>query len=437
MEYLSTDKILVIDLAASDVEEQELDESLVSEKIGGAGITKYLYEKYENDDPIVIGTGLLTGTTFPASATGIITGKSPITGKLCHCPITYKVGIEIKFSGFDYIVVKGVSASPVYLWIHDGVADITDAGDIWGKDVWETTDFLRELVGDDLLQTMMIGKAGENKSDYAQVCFNHWNSPDRFGLGKIFGEKNLKGLAFRGMGLIEVAEAEDFVQKSLEILKDIKKNDFLGKKGIAELSSAMGEEDLTDWLAPIVHRHSADYFTPYATNTALFLDEDPKIIEETKVKEPGVLVSDINALISCKKLGLSAEDAGRFLKACAKYGIDPLAVITLSGKTTLNDLQGAFDGLSGSIELQGKGTFSPWAPIGPIFNDFGLSDDGDERAAWWERRQAVAHIFGIQPLFAIMCPEITEENLLELASLGTELDIDADILDTVIAYICD
>ena len=86
MEYLSTDKILVIDLAASDVEEQELDESLVSEKIGGAGITKYLYEKYENDDPIVIGTGLLTGTTFPASATGIITGKSPITGKLCHCP---------------------------------------------------------------------------------------------------------------------------------------------------------------------------------------------------------------------------------------------------------------------------------------------------------------------------------------------------------------
>ena len=223
----------------------------------------------------------------------------------------------------------------------------------------------------------------------------------------------------------------------LEILKDIKKNDFLSKKGIAELSSAMGEEDLTEWLAPIVHRHSADYFTPYATNTALFLDEDPKIIEETKVKEPGVLVSDINALISCKKLGLSAEMQGVFSRHVQNIGIDPLAVITLSGKTTLNDLQGAFDGLSGSIELQGKGTFSPWAPIGPIFNDFGLSDDGDERAAWWERRQAVAHIFGIQPLFAIMCPEITEENLLELASLGTELDLDEDILENIIAYICD
>ena len=65
---------------------------------------------------------------------------------------------------------KGYLPHPFYLWIHDGVADITDAGDIWGKDVWETTDFLRELVGDDLLQTMMIGKAGENKSDYAQFA---------------------------------------------------------------------------------------------------------------------------------------------------------------------------------------------------------------------------------------------------------------------------
>lgn len=436
MEYLSTDKILVIDLATSDVEEEELDESLVSEKIGGAGITKYLYEKYESEDPVVIGTGLLSGTTYPASALGLITAKSPVTGKLCHCPVTYKVGIEIKFSGFDYIVVKGVSDSPVYLWIHDGVADVTDAGDIWGKDVWESTDFLRELVGDDLLQTIMIGKAGENKSDYAQVCYNHWNSPDRFGLGKVFGNKNLKGFAFRGMGLIEVAEAEDFVARTLEILKEIKENDFLGKKGIAELSTAIGEEDLTAWLAPIVHRHSADYFTPYATNTALFLDEDPKIVEETKVKEPGVLVSDIQALISCKKLGLSAEDAGRLLKACAKYGIDPLAVTTLSGKNTLAELEASFDALSGNIELQGRGTFSPWAPVQPIFNSFDLSD-AEEMASWWERRQAVAHIFGIQPLFAIMCPEITEENLLELASLGTELELDADVLDNVISYICE
>ncbi|WP_022666192.1 aldehyde ferredoxin oxidoreductase N-terminal domain-containing protein [Desulfospira joergensenii] len=435
MEYLSTENILIIDLAAGEVEEEELEDSLVEEKIGGIGITNYLYEKYKDDDPIVLGTGLLTGTTYPASASGQITAKSPVTGKVSHCPVIYKVGLEIKYSGFDYIVVKGQSKTPVYLWIHDGVADITDAGELWGKDVWEATDDLRTLVGDDLLQTMLIGPAGEKQSDFAQVCCNHWNSPDRFGFGKLFGSKNLKGFAFRGMGMIEVAEPEDYVERSLEILKEAKENDFMNKKGIAPILASLGEKDVSDWIAPVTHRHSADYFTPYATITALFLDEDPGMVEESKQDEPGVLVSDIFALSSLKKLGLSAQDAGKVLKACAKYGIDPFAVATLSGKSTLDELIGSFDSLSGTIDMVGKGIFTPWCPARPIFNDFDLSGD-DEILAWWERRQAVAMIFGIQPMFALMCPELTEENMLELASLGTELDLDQDLLDEVVKGIC-
>ncbi len=430
MEYLSTDKILVIDLNTAQVEEDELSESLVEEKIGGIGITKYLYEKYQDDDPIVIGTGLLTGTTYPASAAGQITAKSPVTGKLCHCPVIYKVGLEIKYSGFDYIVVKGKSQSPVYLWIHDGVADISDAADIWGKDVWETTDSLRTFVGDDLLQTMMIGPAGEKGSDYAQVCYNHWNSPDRFGFGKLFGAKNLKGLAFRGMGMIEVAEPEDFVERSFEILKEIKENSFLEKKGVAPILTALGEEGVEEWLSPVTHRNSADYFTPYASNTALFLDEDPGLLEESKQEEPGVLISDIYALLNFKKLGLTAVDAGRALKACAKYGIDPFAVALLCGKESLADIEGSLDSISGNIEIAGQGIFSPWCPVGPIFNDFGLGYE--QMPAWWERRQAVSMIFGIQPMFSLMSPELTEENMLELSSMGTELDLTQEILDAVI-----
>ncbi len=430
MEYLSTDKILIIDLNTAQVEEDELSDSLVEEKIGGIGITKYLYEKYQDDDPIIIGTGILTGTTYPASAAGQITAKSPVTGKLCHCPVIYKVGLEIKYSGFDYIVVKGESQSPVYLWIHDGVADISDASDLWGKNVWETTDTLRTFVGDDLLQTMMIGGAGENGSDYAQVCFNHWNSPDRFGFGKLFGTKKLKGLAFRGMGMIEVAEPEDFVERSLEILKEIKENSFLEKKGVAPMLTALGEEGVEEWIDPVTHRHSADYFTPYASNTAIFLDEDPKLLEESKQEEPGVLVSDIYALLSFKRLGLSASDTGRALKACAKYGIDPLAVAQLSGKTSLADIEGSFDSISGKLTLPGKAIFTPWCPVGPIFNDLGLGSEQIE--TWWERRQAVSMIFGIQPIFSLMSPELTEENMLEMASMGTELDLTQEILDSVI-----
>lgn len=431
MEYLSTDKILVIDLNTQEVEEQELDESLVEEKISGIGVTTYLYDKYKEDDPIVIGTGLLTGTTYPASASSQITAKSPVTGKICHCPVIYKLGVEIKYSGFDYIVVKGSSQSPVYLWIHDGVADISDASDIWGKDVWESTDDLRKFIGDDLLQTMMIGPAGENKSDYAQVCYNYWTSPDRFGFGKLFGSRNLKGFAFRGMGLIEVAEPEDYVERTLEILKEIKENSFLEKKGVANILEALGEDQVSDWIDPVTHMHSADYFTPYATNTALFLDEDPGLLEESKKEEPGVLVSDIYALLRFKNSGLSVVDAGRALKACAKYGIDPFAVAELGGKTTLEEIEKSFDTISGNIAIPGRGLFTPWCPTSPVFNDFDLSGE-DEITAWWERRQAVSMIFGIQPLFSLMCPEITEENMLELASLGTDLELTQETLDAVI-----
>jgi aldehyde:ferredoxin oxidoreductase len=281
----------------------------------------------------------------------------------------------------------------------------------------------------------MIGPAGENGSDYAQVCYNHWNSPDRFGFGKLFGTKKLKGLAFRGMGMIEVAEPEDFVERSLEILKEIKENTFLEKKGIAPILTALGEEGVEDWLAPVIHRNTADYFTPYATNTALFLEEDPELLEESKIAEPGVLVSDIFALLSLKKLGLSAIDAGHVLKACAKYGIDPFAVAELSGKTTVEELIQSVESLSGRIATSGSGIFTSWCPTGPVFNSFNLSTD-DDINTWWERRQAVAMIFGIQPMFALMCPELTEENMLELASLGTELELTQETLDTVIDDIC-
>ncbi len=434
MDYLSTDKILVVDLAGGEIEEEELSEDLVAERIGGAGITTHLYNQYADADPIVVGVGLLTGTLYPASAASLLTAKSPVTGKLCHCPVTLKVGIEIKYAGFDYIVIKGRSEKPVYLWIHDGVADISDAADVWGKDVWETTDAWRKLVGDDLLQTMVIGPAGEKGSAAAQVCYNYWSSPDRFGIGKLFGERNLKGLAFRGMGLLEAAEPEDFVDEAFEILAGIKGGDFMGKKGLGPVCAALGEGDAEEWLAPVVHRHSADYFTPYATNTFAFIDEDPAAVKETASAEPGVLISDIPALLAFKKLGLSAVDTARVMRACARQGVDPMAAAAWgakAGKSSADDLMAAVPDIAEPAGMEGNGIFSPWCPRKPIFGGFDAADTD----AWWERRQAVAAIFGIQPVFAVMSPRLTEESMISLSNTGGDLELDQEALDGLVAEI--
>jgi aldehyde:ferredoxin oxidoreductase len=426
MEYLSTNKIAIVDLATSKITDQELDEDLVKEKIGGAGITTALYEQYQNEDPIVLGTGLLTGTLAPASALGMITAKSPLTGKVCHAPFTLYAGLELKYSGFDYVVIKGKSPKPVYLWMHDGVSDMSDAKDVWGKDVWASTDAIRELMGDELIQVLTIGKAGESESDFAQVCINYWASGDRWGFGKLFGQKKLKLVALRGMSLLELSNAEGFVQQCKELLSALKAGAFAEKRGITEIPVAPGEEDIRKWLAPLVHRHQSCFNTPFPTNTFVFLDEDPGLLKESEKKEPGFLITDLYGLLGFKKLGLSASEACALLRECAKYGIDAVAVAELSqkaGKKKPDEIKKSFSGLKGTLENIGKGTFSPWCPnLGLLAND-------------WERRQAVAYIFGIHPIFALMSPELSEEKLIELANLGTGLGFTSEILDKVIADI--
>lgn len=426
MEYLSTNKIAIVDLANSKVSDQELDEDLVKEKMGGAGITTALYEQYQNEEPIVLGTGLLTGTLAPASALGMITAKSPLTGKVCHAPFTLYAGLELKYSGFDYVVIKGKSPKPVYLWMHDGVADISDAKDVWGKDVWTSTDTIREVMGDQLIQVLTIGKAGESESDFAQVYINYWASGDWWGFGKLFGQKKLKGVALRGMSLLEVSDAEGFVRQCKGLLSALKAGAFAGKKGIAELSVAIGEEDIQKWLVPLVHRHESCFNTPFPTNTFVFLDEDPGLLKESEKNEPGFLVTDIYGLLGFKKLGLSAADACALLRECARYGIDAVAVAELSqkaGKKKPDEIKKSFSGLKGSLENIGKGTFSPWCP------NFGLT------AGEWERRQAVAYIFGIHPIFAMMAPELSEGKLIELANIGTGLGFTSETLNKVISDI--
>jgi Aldehyde ferredoxin oxidoreductase, N-terminal domain len=435
MEYLAANKIAIVDLGKAEVIEEELKNSLVQEKIGGAGITTQLYRRFEKEDPIVIGSGLLTGTLVPGAALGIVTAKSPLTGKIGHAPLTLYMGMEFKFSGFDYLVIKGASAKPVYLWLHDGILDIQPAEELWGRDTWTATDSIRQTLGDDLIQVLAIGPAGEAGSSLGQLINNYWGSGDRWGFGGLFGVKKLKGIAVRGMGLLEIADPEPFIEACRDLLTEVKQGPWAGKKGIAEMAADLGEGLTAEWLAPVIHRHKSCFNTPYATNTFLFLDEDPQRLEETEKGEPGFLLTDLYGVIGFQKMGLSALDSGQVLKACAQAGIDPVAVSELSLKSGQKDAEGivkSLPGLQGTLEGVGPTPFSPGVPLKPIFADFGVpADEG-----WWVRRQALAYIFGIQPIFALMAPELSEEKLLELAGIGTGMEFSSEKLEQVIGDIC-
>lgn len=431
MEYLASDKVAIVDLGSGQVSEDELDEALVAEKLGGAGITTHLYKEHEADNPIVLGAGLLTGTLTPASALGLMTAKSPLTGQLCHVPLTQYLGIEIKYSGFDYLVIKGAAASPVYLWVHDGIADISPAGDLWGQDSWQAVNQVRQAMGDDLIQVLGIGPAGEQGRDTAQVLLNLWGSADRFGLGKLMGAKNLKLVALRGMGLLEIADPDGFVEQTLALLGEVKAGAWAGKAGLGDLAAGLGEPGLADWLAPVAHRHRACFNTPFASNTYAMLEGDPKEMTEPQEEAPGFLLSDVGATLAFYKMGLSAAEAAEIMRSCAQTGLDPAAVADLAAAAGHGDAAAISAGLSSYNEKApslGQARFSPWIPGQAIFAPGGDQD-------WWLRRQAVAHIFGLHPLFALMAPEISEEKLLALANLGTELELDQETLDKVVAEV--
>jgi len=293
-------------------------------------------------------------------------------------------------------------------------------------------------LGDDLVQVLAIGPAGEAGSALAQVSNNYWASGDQWGFGKCFGEKQLKLLAVRGMGLLEIADPEGFLKLCLGLLQSLKGGAWAGKKGMADLIAATGAADFPAWLAPIIHRHKSCFNTPYATNTFVFLDEDPKRMTEPESTEPGFLLTDMQGLLGFKKLGLSSVEVCRLLKACARAGLDARAVSEACSKKGLNDpgsIIGSLATMTGPVEAAVQGPFSAWAPDRPLLADFGLPADGSGTAAWWQRRQALAYLFGIHPIFMLMAPELSEEKLIELARVGTGLDFTAEKVEQAIGSI--
>lgn len=428
MDYLSNGKILVVDLGVGAVEDLDLEDKTLLETFGGLGLNNYLLKKYEGKEPVVLGTGMLTGSICPGSGGGIISALHPVFKRPCHIPLNLTLAAEMKYSGYDHIVLLGTAKAPSYLWVHDGVADIQSADGIWGADTWATTDHLRRELGDPLIQTIVIGKAGEIESPYGCVCFNYWDGNDAFGIGAVLGGKKLKALAFRGMGLFEIKEPEGFVGLSSEILKEWKTRHGTMPQGINGIYRLMGRKDLDEWLSPIVHSHRASFNTPFAGCTFVFIDESPGLRRESPLESPGMLLTGFLAPMLLYEKGLGPKEAGSFIRNAAKAGIDPVSFVRGGNidPLTFNDwadlsskplAQRVFEDI----------VLSPYIPRLP--NKEGLEPESDEYLSWWKKRVALGFTFGLDPLFLLIADFVDEQRLLELVKLGTGLDLDAQTFD--------
>ena len=211
-------RILSVDLTRGETRVEIVPEEEVVKYLGGRGIAaKLLFERVRGgsdplgpDNALIIGTGTLTGTNAPSCGRTSMLCKSPATGLYLKVSVGGHLGAELRYAGWDYLVMTGRSPQPVYLWIADDRVDIRPAGHLWGQGTRAADARLKEELGDPGLQTAVIGPAGENGVLFAAILCSRYNGASRGGIGAVMGSKNLKAIAVQGGGGLRVAEGKPF-----------------------------------------------------------------------------------------------------------------------------------------------------------------------------------------------------------------------------------
>jgi len=250
-------KILRVDLSEKKVSKQRLSRDLINGFIGGRGVNiKMLYDevswKVKPLDPenrVIIGAGPLAGTLAPSAGRCQCTTKSALTGILGDSNLGGHFAAELKFAGYDHIVISGKSTKPVYLWINNDEIELRDAVDLWGLDTWATTSAIQDQLGDRDVQVLAIGQAGENLVKYSAVISNLSRAAGRGGVGAVFGSKHLKAIAVRGTKGLTVAKPKEFLQTVEQCFRKIYNDPGPRQRSIEGTPSLVVVANALGWLS--------------------------------------------------------------------------------------------------------------------------------------------------------------------------------------------
>ena len=221
-------KILRVNLSNGKIFTQPT-EKYARRFIGGRGINTWIMfdevgpevNPLDPENLLIYGVGALVGTLAPFACRVSIETKNAFNGGVGSSNCGGHFGPELKFAGFDNVVIYGRAEKPVYLWMHDGEAELKDASSIWGKTTWETEKILRDDLGDEEIRVSCIGPAGENLVRSACIMTDRAKAAGGSGVGQIMGAKKLKALAARGSRSIEIAKPEEFIEAVDEARKKI------------------------------------------------------------------------------------------------------------------------------------------------------------------------------------------------------------------------
>lgn len=250
-------RILHVDLSTRTLTEEATPEDMARNFLGGYGIgVRLLYSRQEAGvDPLGPGntlgfiTGPLTGTPAIVGSRYAVVGKSPLTGTWGDANSGGYFGPNLKFAGYDGVLVTGVSTSPVYLLLDNGKAELRDATKLWGKDTTETEELLQAELGAGI-HVAAIGQAGENLSLIAAIINDRGRAAARSGLGAVMGSKKLKAMVVRGNQPVPLADPETARSLRKKYLSEMTGHEGLQKYGtsrIVEGAVVIGAVPIKNW----------------------------------------------------------------------------------------------------------------------------------------------------------------------------------------------
>jgi aldehyde:ferredoxin oxidoreductase len=211
-------KLLRVDLNTGRLWDEPLKEEIARAFVGGSGLAaRIIYDMVDRDtdplgpeNPIVFMTGPLVGTAMPSAGRYSVCALSPLTRIWGEANSGGFFGPELRFAGYDGIVITGISSRPVWLSIVEGKPQLHDASSLWGSDSYATQQIVRQTLGDDKVRVACIGVAGENKVKMAAVMNDHGRAAGRTGMGAVMGSKRLKAIGVRGSAKVPLADSEQF-----------------------------------------------------------------------------------------------------------------------------------------------------------------------------------------------------------------------------------
>ena len=207
-------KILHVNLTTGELEDEQPGEEFYRKYMGGSALGLYylLRDTAPGIDPLgpenvlVLALSVLTGAPISGQSRMTAVAKSPLTDAVGDSQAGGFFPAEMKFSGFDAIVIKGRAEKPVYLWVHHGEAELRSAEHLWGKITGEAEALIREELDDKRIEISQIGPAGENLVRFAAIMNMSNRANGRTGMGAVMGSKNLKAVAVRGKNRPELAD---------------------------------------------------------------------------------------------------------------------------------------------------------------------------------------------------------------------------------------